>query len=228
MQLRNPKQEKFCRLYADNSFVNDESEDKKTIGEMYLEAGYTPKEKNDANSSGSALLTRWHVQMRIKELRAQRLSYDGYSQLEIQKLILDQLVNVVNADPTDIMQLVTSEDTEARTEMIRDIEEAYGDKVIDFGNIVSLQTPMLSRETASAIKSFKVTYDKKTGAVNGVDVQLYDKLTAADKLAEVAGLKSSNAVLVASAADIANDPDAIRKGMEVYRAIKRTMGEKKD
>lgn len=227
MQLKNPKHERFCQIYVKNSFV-PEGQDRKTLAEMYLEAGYSPDDPASAPGGAATLLRKWHIQMRIKELRAQRLSYDGYSQLEIQKLILDQLVNVVNADPTDIMQLVTSEDTESRNEMIREIEAEYGDKVMDFGNTIALQTPMLSRETASAIKSFKVRYNKATGTVSGVDVQLYDKLAAADKLAEVAGLKSNNAVLVASAADIANDPDAIRKGMEVYKAIKRTMGEKKD
>lgn len=213
MRLKNDKWEKFCQLYVEDTYMRLDGGGK-SLSEIYREAGY-----DGDPSNANHLMEKLPIRMRIKELKAQRLRDDGFSQDAIHRLILDELVGIVSATPTDVLQLVTDEPSEERDELIRDIEDAYGEKVLDFGSMIALPTKALSRETVSAIKSFKVTYDKVTGKINGVDVQMYDKNSAADKLAEIAGIKNSG-VAYKAVDDIANDPEAISRAMELAMAIK--------
>lgn len=214
--LKDKRRERLANIYVDESFKDGHN--RLSMAEIARKAGYDCNSDAAFHRTAQRALDSPAVKARVKEIRTYRLHRLKLTEFDVQKLITTQLVNIISSDITDIVNIITEKDKDKRAEQLQELEEAYGG-VVDLGLGVFSSTLNLSDATKAAIKQIKAIFDKD-GNVRGVEVSMYDKIQAIERLAELSGLKQNNIVVNNVSADIENDPEAISKAMSLVQQMK--------
>ena len=179
-ELSKQKLEIFCRAYVFDTNGN--------ATRAAVKAGYSER---SAAELARRVMRRPEVKARIAELKQEFLADSGYDADSVRRLIVDRLVGIVATKPTDILR-TSSPDSPTREEDLKQLAElSGGQNVLDFGDALVVPSSALSPEQEMAVKSFRIVRDPKSG-VPSVDLQLYDPVSAAKLLAEIAGIKAAD------------------------------------
>jgi predicted O-methyltransferase YrrM len=175
-----PREEAFCQAYV--------CDIKRNGTQAAIDAGLTENRKSAAEMA-SQLLRKIEVKARIRELEREALEAVGIKSPEMAAAVMREYMRIAFSDITDVIHISPSPDDPERGAVLAELARMNGgQRVIDFGETLIVPTANLPSGVTSAIKNISVKYHAKTGAAEGIDISMHDKLNALRVLAEANGM----------------------------------------
>ena len=206
-ELNDTRQENFCLAYTGEYNGNGTK--------SAIAAGYSDN-VNAAAVQASRLLKNAKIVSRIREIRAEALRSSGYDKEQVRSLIMRRLTSIVSTNITDVLHVSPNASDPNREEVLKAIADINGGQnFLDFGEILIAPTTHMTEETASAVKSIK-TKQATEYAAPSIDVDMYDVISAAKLLAEIAGIKEADTSVTINIDAASIVAEAERRQAQVY------------